>query len=131
MERRIQLDIMTTPTSTAEVSLLDQTTQTELTVGSQQNAVPITSAVEPIRIRTPPSQGVGPEESRVVPDTSAQGTTATTTSPTTTAKVPFKEQVIAYAKVCDDALSRANGKLTYSVQKTRGAVSKVHSLRLT
>ena len=125
---------MTTPTSTTEVSLLDQTTQmtqTELTVGSQQNAVPITSAVEPIRIRTPPSQGVGPEESRVVPDTSAQGTTATTTSPTTTAKVPFKEQVIAYAKVCDDVLSRSNGKLTYSVQKTRGAVSKVHSLRLT
>ena len=76
---------------------MDRLPELELTVHTQ-NAVPFTSAVEPIRICTAPSQGVGPEESRVVTDTSAQGTTST--SSTATAKVPFKEQVIAYAKVC-------------------------------
>lgn len=73
---------MTPPTSTTE------------------NAVPITSTVEPIRICPAPSQGVGPEESRVVADTGAQGTTESpSTSPTSAAnKIPWKDQVIAYAK---------------------------------
>ncbi|KAN0135330.1 hypothetical protein V8E53_006895 [Lactarius tabidus] len=75
-----------------------------------ENAVPIAPAVEPIRISTTHSQSVGPEESRVVADTDAQGTTST--GPTAAAnKIPWKEQVIAYAK------------------KTRGAVLRKPTLK--
>ncbi|KAF8258907.1 hypothetical protein EI94DRAFT_1753086 [Lactarius quietus] len=58
-----------------------------------ENAIPITTAIEPIRAGKAPEQGVGPEESRVA-DTSAQGSTESPeTSPTSaTGKVPWKDQ---------------------------------------
>ncbi|KAI9452762.1 hypothetical protein BJY52DRAFT_1190019 [Lactarius psammicola] len=84
------------------------------TTSTTENAVPRSAAVEPIRTGTAPPQGVatGPEETRVA-DTSAQGTTESPpTSPTSsTGKIPWKDQVIAYAK------------------KTRGAVLRKSTLK--
>ncbi|KAI9443615.1 hypothetical protein H4582DRAFT_2054592 [Lactarius indigo] len=79
---------------------------------STTNAAPLFTTVQPIRTGTPPPRGFGTEENRVA-DTSAQGTTespsASPTSPT--GKVPWKDQVIAYAK------------------KTRGAVLRKSTLK--
>ncbi|KAH8984408.1 hypothetical protein EDB92DRAFT_1946771 [Lactarius akahatsu] len=85
---------MTAPTSTTE------------------HAPPLSTAVQPIRTGTTSPRGVGTEENRVA-DTSAQGTTESpSASPTSsTGKVPWKDQVIAYAK------------------KTRGAVLRKSTLK--
>ncbi|KAH8977349.1 hypothetical protein EDB86DRAFT_420666 [Lactarius hatsudake] len=89
-------------TATVEYTMTAPTSTTE-------HAAPLSTAVQPIRTGTTPPRGIDTEENRIA-DTSAQGSpTASPTSPT--GKVPWKDQVIAYAK------------------KTRGAVLRKSTLK--
>ena len=83
---------MTAPTSTNQVLGRQEFRSILTDLTTRQNAVPI----EPIRAGQARSQGVDPQESRVVPDSSAQGTVEPpSTSPTSASgTVPWKDQVI-------------------------------------